>query len=910
MTDIHSNARNTYPPRPQVVPLDERPEMPQRDGATPTRVSSPQSGDVCGTETPPVLSELATASLSGSKSERTFAMVNACEQLVISARTITAGLEQRLTEIPLLPSPSDEPLTVEQAKELLRREIEIESAVEQSLERLNASAQCLDKQVLRGALREYQSSTGLLDDHPRLSATVCATLGVATLAAGVYGAIVAHGPIHHLTETLVGAVFGHGMLGAVASVVAVPGSLFLLGIPVLGSSVLGPLAFGAIKVLGGNVVRALSSRAQERFGQERGDAEILATKLGASCESILDEVTRIQPLYARFMDRNETLRGMASTALHAIPLEQQDRATVDELKKLSATLGIKEFSSGIRLLTLERTLHHVQETEFRSPELRQMSGSDTNAPELSWFGKVSRAFGLTFNALSNFAASSQRIGTRTALNTAEDLHDACDHMPSGALDPISATGSSLGTTLHIALETGVQPEKAFLDAVKGIVGLVKSTVAGGKPEGPSGASLVRVLLELEEIERGNRVRWLVKLGPSLAFALLKKPALVLKAQKLEEATGKVSPEMFEGDYAKSKGRAYSAWKSSKEISRLAFGLVREGGYRWLIELPLSHIRDTGFPLNYLKGNTYTKHAAERTVGFCGDFLSTREAKHRESLQRQLESCLTKIPNGEDLRAMDREAITTYAIRRYIDYRYDVNANVSDDEITAVLNYWRLRESTDWYADKHRTSVYRKGLEAVHPRLVSLHDTMHGTTNLWTIVTNTLDVAATIGAKLKNPTAQVEGDDLKSQRKALNDFIETWNHETPLPQQSTDAIIDCAPGGSPLVMLTRAGTLVLLEGAAGRQMLLGSEAPRSCSIAPNADHARIATAELYLATTLENYQREALLQAHSKLVKNPTLQEEVIHELLASSFTRDQLLGTSDRADTPNRGLLALGIIGK
>lgn len=910
MTDIHSSTPNTNPLQPRAIPIEPWPEPAPQAVPVSTGTASPQSGQVCGTSTPGVLSGLATASVSGSKSERTFAMLNACEQLVSSARTITAGLEQRLTEIPPLPSSSDKPLTVDQAKQLLHREIAIESEVERSLERLNATAQFLDKQILRGAIREYQSSTGLLDDHPRLSATVCATLGVATLAAGVYGAIVAHGPIHHLTETLVGAVFGHGMLGAVASVVAVPGSLFLLGIPVLGSSVLGPLAFGAIKVFGGKVVRALSTRAQERFGQERGDAELLATKLAASCESILDEVKRIQPFYARFMDRNETLRGMASTALHAIPLEQQDRATVDELKKLSSTLGIKEFSSGIRLLTLERTLHHVQETEFRSPELRQVPGSDTNPPELSWFGKARRSFGLTFNALSNFAVSSQRIGTRTALNTAEDLHDACDHMPSGALDPISATGSSLGTTLHIALETGVQPEKAFLDAVKGIVGLVKSTVAGGKPEGPSGASLVRVLLELEEIERGNRVRWLVKLGPSLAFALLKKPALVLKAQKLEEATGKVSPEMFEGDYAKSKGRAYSAWKSSKEISRLAFGLVREGGYRWLVELPLAHIRDAGFPFNYLKENPYTKRATERTVNFCGDFLSTREAKHRESLQRQLESCLTKIPNGEDLRAMDREAITTYAIRRYIDYRYDVNANVSEEEITAVLNYWRLRESTDWYADKHRTSVYRRELEAVHPRLVTLHDRMHGTTNLWTIVTNTLDVAATIGAKLKDPNAQFEGDDQDSQRKALYDFIETWNQETPLPPQPTDTIIDCAPGGSPLVMLTRAGTLALLEGAAGRQALLDSEAQRSFSIAPHADHVRIATSELLLATTLENYQREALLAAHTKLVADPTSAAEVIQSLLDNSFTSAQLGGVAMTPDSASSGLLGLGVLGR
>lgn len=846
--------------------------------------------------------------MSESKSDRTFELVATCDRLVSSARATTSSLEALLARPRELP-PCEPPPSVEQAKGLLRQEIEIENRVDQALERLNAIARSLDKQVLRGALREYQSSTGLLDDHPRMSAAVCAGLGVATLAAGIYGAIITHGPIHHFTEAIVGAVFGHGLLGSVASVVAVPVSLFVLGIPVLGSSVLGPLTFGAIKVLGGKLTRSLSQGARRHFSDERGDAAILATTLRMSCESILADVKRIQPLYDRFMKRNEALRSIACSSLRALPSEQQDRATVEQIRGLNKALGVKEFTSGIRLLTIERTLRHIEESEFRSPELRESLDSEATAQKLSPLGRVQRAFGLAFNTLASFASNSQRIGTETALNTAEDLHDVCDHMPSGALDPISATGSSLGTTLHIALETGAQPEKAFLDAVKGIVGLVKTSVAGGKPEGPSGASLLRVLLELEEIERGNRVRWLVKLGPSLAFALLKKPALVLKAQKLEEANGKVSPEMFQGDYAKSKGRMYNAWKSGKEISRLAFALIREGGYRWFIEFPLSHVRDAGFPFNYLKDNQFTKGPTERTMSFCGDFLATREARHRENLERQLQSSLARIPNSEELSAMDREAITMYAIRRYIDYRYDPHAHVSKDEISALLNYWSLRESSDWYADRHRTNLYRTELKAIHPRLVDLHETMHGATNLWTIVTSTLDLATTIGTKLRNPNAQVDSGHTRAQQRALTEFIEKWNQEAPLPPQANDTIIDCGPGGSPLVMLTKSGKLELLEGATGRQRLLSHSASEHIRILDSADHARISAAELLLATSLENYQREALLKAHMTLIAGSAGLDEVVAALVGASFAPAQLRACEEIPSAGPPGLVDLGILG-
>jgi hypothetical protein len=819
-----------------------------------------------------------------------------------------SNVDATLSNLPALPTGSEKPITVDQARELLLKEIETERSVNEALEQLYSCSQYLDKQVLRSALREYESSTGLLDDHPRLCGSVCGILGVTSLAAGIYGAVLAHGPVHHLTETIVGAVFGHGILGTTASFLAVPFSLFLMGIPVLGSSVLGPIGFGAIKVLGGKIVRTISPKSKERFAREQGDADMLGAALRTSCDSILEGLQRIQPLYAQFMDRNETLRAMASTALRELPIETQDRAIVDELQGLSKSLGLKEFASGIRLLALERTLRLARETEFRSPELRETSQKGEGAAAPSLMTRAYRVLDLFRSAFANFALKSQRVGTQAALNAAEDLYETCDHTPTGVLDPITAAGSSAGRTLHIALETGVLPEKALLDAFKGALGLVKSLVAGGRPEGPSLASLTRVFLELEEIERGNRVRWLVKLGPSVAFALLKKPALLLKAQKLEEASGRISPEMLEAEYANSKGRAYSAWKSSKEIGRLITAIVREGGYRLLIELPLTHVKDRGFPVSFLNKKSYTKGATEFLVGLCGNLLTTQEHKHCQKLQRELDTSLTMLADSDEVRRMDSEALTKYAVQRFMDYRFNASTTVSDKEITSILSFWKLKETAAWYTDKYRTKRYRSEIAALHPRLASLHDTLHVSNSLRAITTETLGIASMIGSKLRDPSAQLVADAREIEKKALVGFLDMWNRDRPLPPQSHDTIIDCGTGGTRVVLLTRAGTLELLEGAEGRRRLL--DLPEPAVLPRYADHVRVATAEMLLATALENYQREALLAAHSKLLEDPACTDKVVEDLLAKSFTRAQL-GVDPMAPAHAQyGVLSRGVIGR
>jgi hypothetical protein len=795
-------------------------------------------------------------------------------------------------------------------KDLLQREIGAESRISSLIDKLQIVGSALDGGVYRAALRDYQSSTGLLDDHPRASAFICAGLGIATLAAGIYGAVVTHGAVHHGVEALVGAAFGHGVIGYVASWVAVPVSLFFIGIPVLGSSVIGPLAFGALKTIGGKMTRAISSTHRERFEEERTNSAELLRSVHEAAATALEGIERIKPQLTSFLSRNEKLRAHSSEVLSRVTPELETKELVGEIRSLNETLGQREFASGIQLLRLERTLRDLHEGDFRSSELQEDTSQGGGEHTAGIPARIGRAFILSYNALRAAASTSSKLGTDTALHAADDLHHTCDHMPTGITDPLSATGASLGTTLHIALETGARPEKALLDAVKGLVGLAKSAVAGGVPEGPSAASLARVLFEVEEIERGNRVRWAFKLVPSLVFALLKKPALVLKAQKLEEASGKISPQMLESEYAASKGRVYNAWKSSREIGRLFTGLMREGGYRWGVELPLSYLNAKGSPLTYLEGFRWTQPVIDSIAQWSGSFLEAREEAHRRKLRRQMDESLVHIPNGTELDRSDSERLTLHAVRTYIDYRYNENTKVTEEELAATINYWRLRETSAWYRQKQRVHQYRTELKEIDKRLITLHRVIHGPEGLKAVVASAYSFASLVGRKLRDPNSS-NSSETEGAHQALHAFIDRWN-ETPLRNSiGKDLIVDSGDDGEPVVALLTDGTLKLFQGSEGRSEIFARfNYGARLAILPHADHARVAAAELVLAVPLETFQREALLEAQRRIVEEGATEEEVTPSLIASSFTPVQIGGeVGGDTQTTRPGLRQLGIIG-
>jgi len=845
-----------------------------------------------------------------SKTERTVSLCRESRTLSEQATTLGRALRCEFEAVQSLDANPQKSSGIDEIKGILQAEIASDGRIHALLDRLQVVGSMLEGRVFRAGLRDYQSSTGLLDDHPRTSAFICAGLGLATLAAGIYGAIVTHGAIHHAAESVVGAVFGHGAVGYVASLVAVPVSLFLVGIPVLGSSVVGPLAFGALKTLGGKMTRAISSDHRARFEEERANAADLLKSVHEGAATVLEGIESIKPQLMSFLARNEKLRTASSEAVSRLAPELQTQEITREVRALNSALGEREFASCIQLLRLERMLRNLQESDFRSPELQaheELRGTDE---KVSVAKRMGRAFVLSFNALRSLASTSSKLGTDTALTTADDLHHACDHMPTGIADPLSATGASLGTTLHIALETGTRPEKALLDAVKGLVGLTKSAVAGGVPEGPSARALARVLLEVEEIERGNRVRWAFKLVPSLLFALLKKPALVLKAQKLEEASGKVTPQMLESEYAASKGRVYNAWKSGREIGRLIAGLLREGGYRWGVELPLSYLSAKGAPLSYFERFQVARPLVDSVATWSSGFLERSEEAHRRTLRKHMDSCISHIPQGQELDGCDSDRLTMHAVRTYIDYRYNPDTTVTEQELAATLNYWRLRETNAWYRDNQRLARYKDELKGIDPRLITLHHVLHGPEGFKGLMASTYSFASLVGRKLRDPGSAAPSES-ETTGKALQDFVAQWN-ESPLQTSvAQDRIIDAGESGEPVVILLADGTLKIATGIEGRAELLSrfTYGARLTTL-PHADHARIAAAELVLAVPLENFQREALLEAQRKIVEEDASEDEVLPSLLACSFTPSQIRGdTEEKGSTKRPGLAQLGIIG-
>lgn len=845
-----------------------------------------------------------------SKTERTLSLRGESRALAAQAAALVRAIRCEFEGVPPLNSDSTTNSPVDEVKNVLRQEIATEEKIYKLLDKLNSVGSALERRVYRAGVRDFQSSTGLLDDHPKVSALICAGLGVATLAAGIYGAIVTHGAVHHVVESVVGSVFGHGATGYVASWFAVPVSLFFIGIPVLGSSVIGPLAFGALKTMGGKLTRAISLDHRVRFDEERANAADLLNSVQEASATILEGIESIKPHLTTFLTRNERLRAASSEALSSVASESQTKELAREIRSLNETLGKREFASCVQLLRLERMLRNLQESDFRSQELKTGTPQGSEDKKVSIAGRVGRAFVLSFNALRAAASTSSKLGTDTALNTADDLHHACDHMPTGITDPLSATGASLGTTLHIALETGARPEKALLDAVKGLVGLTKSAVAGGVPEGPSARALARVLFEVEEIERGNRVRWAFKLVPSLVFALLKKPALVLKAQKLEEASGKVSPQMLESEYAASKGRVYNVWKSTREIGRLLTGLVREGSYRWGVEYPLSYLRAKGAPLSYLEKFGWARSVVNSIAKSSGAFLERSEEAHRRTLRRQMDSCLAQIPKGKALDGCDSERLTLHAIRTYIDYRYNSESEVTERELGATINYWRLRETSAWYRQSQRVAQYRAELKGIDTRLITLHHLLHGPEGLQALAASSYSFASLVGRKLRDPESAIPcGSD--ANQKALKDFVARWNESPLRTSTAEDRIVDAGDSGEPVVILLADGTLKLFAGIEGRAEILSrfSYGARLTTLR-HADHARVAAAELTLAAPLENFQREALLEAQRKIVEEGATEDAIMPLLIASSFTPSQIRGdASENVPTSRPGLYQLGIIG-
>lgn len=135
--------------------------------------------------------------------------------------------------------------------------------------------------------------------------------------------------------------------------------------------------------------------------------------------------------------------------------------------------------------------------------------------------------------------------------------------------------------------------------------------------------------------------------------------------------------------------------------------------------------------------------------------------------------------------------------------------------------------------------------------------------------------------------------------------------------SRPTIVDASTDFQEIVMVTASGRPTVLQGPEGRETLLAylseimSPASRGFAILPHADHARIAIAEMLLATPLEPFQRQALLSAHYDILNGAASVQDVAAHLVQNDFTSQQLFGTHD--DSGERsfpGLFELGVIGR
>lgn len=175
----------------------------------------------------------------------------------------------------------------------------------------------------------------------------------------------------------------------------------------------------------------------------------------------------------------------------------------------------------------------------------------------------------------------------------------------------------------------------------------------------------------------NLIRWGTEVLFTLALVLFKKPALAFKAQKREEESGKLSPHTIEADLAEDQGRVYSALKSVREIIRLSGAIAGGLVYNLGVALPLR-------TLSHLNPNQpIVGWISRRGSALLASFEKRRDAR----LERRLERALERHPNPTTLSTMDSVELEQHAFNLAIDYRYNRDTKVTQDEMNSTLEYW-------------------------------------------------------------------------------------------------------------------------------------------------------------------------------------------------------------------------------
>jgi hypothetical protein len=810
-------------------------------------------------------------------SEKVFESTPACKKLNRDA----------LSELPL----SD-------LNSLLDNEIAVESLLLNLFNEVQTITGHLESNVLRPAQNDYRGSTGFLDDHPRWSAALCSVLGVATLSAGVTAAVLAHHPIHQLVEFIASSVAGHGFLGSCTFWAIYPFSLFVVGIPVLGSSILGPLAFGFMKTVSGKVARTQSETHRTRFKTEAEQSSLLLDKFHIAASEGLRTLHTLKPLLGDFFSRNEIIRSVASAHVIRTRAHGENQDLTQEVSTKSSALGKAEIITFIKLVNLEKKLHLLLREDFRSPELRSSVGDLKEPENEGLLAKIVRGHTMALSSIRSVLDNTAAIGAGTALQTGHEVHDTLEKMPTGILtDPFSAVGSGLSATLHLALETGARPEKAFLDAAKGVVGMVKTSISGGPPDGPSGETLLRVLLELDELERGNKIRWFFKLIPSLAWAVLKKPALIIKAQKHEEAHGHLSPKSLESEITDGKGRGYSAWKAVRELFTMVQDGIVKGAIRWMIKPPLVALSNPG---------EENEKAISSINNLSRRILKRIEVADEQRLRKLALKYLKDIPNRAEIRKMADRDLELMAIQMFVDYRFLTEGNVSQNEMNAVLGYWKVRKELKWKAEEDRTEKHRNELASINPQLYGLRELLRSKPSIFSSLFKSLFQ----NVRSIEQCSTEEGVRWKGLLESLRLIPSSLFPSKPI-------ILEVSNDGQHFVVLETTGEFSSWTRNELKEKIVTLTHARDSTkkgspidILKHADEARIAACEEVLGTSLEPFQQHCILSVHHRMIAGSLSYEKAYKTLQGLELSREQIEGVYNQVTgVYSPGLLSSGVLG-
>jgi hypothetical protein len=839
-----------------------------------------KSNGVVITQNSTVVPSNLTPSAQNSTEETCLILANNFLQTIDSMRTLLASDNTDLI--------FSKDLEMDRVEQTLEAEIEREQFVERHLQTLSEIVTQIDSKVLAPAKKQFQSTTGLLDQYPGTVAAFSGVAGLATLAAAAYLSIANEHLILHACSHLVHSILGNGTLSNVAATISAAGVIFMQGLVCLAGSLVGPCAVGIIKTAGGRINRTLSQESSRSFEEAAKEASEAHHHYVHLVHTIAKEMATIQPQLSEFYSKNEKIRLAISSYMlttEEIDSETQSNNRHSHIHAKSSALGASELITLMSSLNLERTIRELARKDFRSPELVNAE-VDLHEPQSQEFGLI-RGLKLAASFFTTLATSALTIGQGSALGATKESRDNFEQLPSNVItDVVSGIGSGLSTTLQLALESGSRPDKSAYAFAKTVIGGAKSLLVGGVSEGPRLETFLKVVFELDELEKGNRVRWVSKLLPALIRAATQKPVIMEQAEKVEALSGTISPKSLSSEIAEREGRFASVKKMIGEIGKLLSATIGEATEQYLFVLPLNSIKDSPI-INKLRP-TLAKWADRR--------LAIHEEAVERDVTQKMRKDLDQLPDGNQIAQLSDSELDLYAIQKYIEFSYRADSFVSAEEMSTLLHYWTLRRKAAWHESKDTEEQHLKELTELAPHFKSLHRILHTQAGLFSRVTKAL----VHGEQSQEKVIQEKEEPL------IQQLFSKWQayHNQPFVTGTT-TILDSTSNGLSLAVLQEDGRVSLLN--AGELKKLTSEeksAPR-LSILAHADQARLTTCEMLLATKLEPYQKRALLDAHYKLLSGEIETADAVTRLEKHLFSKEQLLGTGQF-----KGLINLGVIGK